>query len=137
MNKDAIKAGLHTRSQVLGAAHVATSMNTDDFSKPLEELVSEYCWHEIWNRPGLDRRTRSAINVAMLTALNRPQQLKLHIQGAINNGLSKQEVQEILLQTAVYCGVPAGMDAFKAARLAFAELETQSLEPSAGGTDHA
>lgn len=137
MNKDAIEAGLKTRSQVLGAAHVAASMTADDFSKPLEELVSEYCWHEIWNRPGLDRRTRSAINVAMLTALNRPQQLKLHVKGAIKNGLSRREVQEILLQTAVYCGVPAGMDAFKAARDALAELEAQPAPTSAGSTNHA
>jgi len=129
MNQDAIQAGLRTRSEVLGAAHVATSMNTDDFSRPLEEFVSEYCWNEIWNRPGLDRRTRSAINVAMLTALNRPQQLKLHIKGAINNGLSRGEIQEILLQAAVYCGVPAGVDGFRIARDAFAELQPPSSKP--------
>ncbi len=124
MNRDAIEAGLRTRGEVLGAAHVATSMDTDDFSRPLEALVSEYCWNEIWNRPGLDRRTRSAINVAMLAALNRPQQLKLHIKGAINNGLSRGEVQEILLQVAVYCGVPAGVDAFRTARDAFADMQS-------------
>lgn len=129
MNRDAIEAGLRTRSEVLGATHVAASMNADDFSRPLEEFVSEYCWNEIWNRPGLDRRTRSAINVAMLTALNRPQQLKLHIKGAINNGLSRGEVQEILLQAAVYCGVPAGVDAFRTARDAFAELQATSSKP--------
>lgn len=129
MNKDSIEAGLRTRAEVLGATHVASSMNADDFSRPLEELVSEYCWHEIWNRPGLDRRTRSAINVAMLTALNRPQQLKLHVKGAINNGWSRQEVQEMLLQAAVYCGVPAGMDAFRSARDAFAELDAALSTP--------
>ncbi|MNS82344.1 Carboxymuconolactone decarboxylase family protein [compost metagenome] len=129
MNRDAIEAGLRTRSEVLGATHVATAMNGDDFSRPLEELVAEYCWNEIWNRPGLDRRLRSAINVAMLAALNRPQQLRLHIKGAINNGLSRGEVQEILLQTAVYCGVPAGMDAFRVARDAFADLQTPVSEP--------
>ena len=129
MNQDAITAGLRTRSEVLGAAHVATSMNADDFSRPLEEFVSEYCWNEIWNRPGLDRRMRSAINVAMLTALNRPQQLKLHIKGAINNGLSRVEIQEILLQAAVYCGVPAGVDGFKTARDAFADLQPPSSKP--------
>lgn len=137
MNQDAIAAGLRTRSEVLGATHVASSMKADDFSKPLEQFVSEYCWNEIWNRPGLDRRTRSAINVAMLTALNRPQQLKLHIKGAINNGLSRQEVQEILLQAAVYCGVPAGMDAFKAARDVFTEIDPTPAAPSAGSTGHA
>ncbi|WP_313623874.1 carboxymuconolactone decarboxylase family protein [Achromobacter sp.] len=129
MNRDAVEAGLRTRSEVLGATHVATSMNADNFSRPLEEFVSEYCWNEIWNRPGLDRRTRSVINVAMLTALNRPQQLKLHIKGAINNGLSRGELQEILLQAAVYCGVPAGVDAFRTAREAFAELLTTSSQP--------
>lgn len=138
MNNDSIEAGLKTRSEVLGTAHVASSLNSaDEFSKPMEDFVSEYCWHEIWNRPGLDRRMRSAINLAMLTALNRPQQLTLHIKGAINNGLSKQEIQEILLQTAVYCGVPAGMEAFKAARVAFTELGSQPSTTSTGSTTHA
>ncbi|NML47423.1 4-carboxymuconolactone decarboxylase [Ramlibacter sp. G-1-2-2] len=124
MDQEAIDAGLRTRAEVLGLAHVQQSMGAEaDFSRPLEELVSAYCWNEIWNRPGLDRRTRSAINLAMLTALNRPQQLKLHIQGALNNGLGRTEVQEVLLQCAVYCGVPAGMDAFRVARETFAELE--------------
>jgi 4-carboxymuconolactone decarboxylase len=122
MNQESIEAGSRTRGEVLGTTHVKTSLTqADEFSKPLEQLVSQYCWDEIWNRPGLDRRMRSALNLAMLTALNRPQQLKLHVKGALNNGLTKAEVQEILLQTAVYCGVPAGMDAFRAAREAFQE----------------
>lgn len=116
MNKESIQAGLRTRTGVLGEEHVNAAMNgPDEFSRPMEELASAYCWDEIWNRPGLDRRTRSAINLAMLTALNRPQQLRVHVRGAINNGLSRLEIQEILLQAAVYCGVPAGMDAFKLA----------------------
>jgi 4-carboxymuconolactone decarboxylase len=120
MNEDSIAAGSRTRAEVLGLAHVDASLTrADEFSLPLERLVSQYCWDEIWNRPGLDRRMRSALNLAMLTALNRPQQLKLHIKGGLNNGLTKAEIQEILLQAAVYCGVPSGMDAFRAAREVF------------------
>ena len=122
MDHQAVAAGAKTRAEVLGHTHVDVSLTkADDFSKPMEELVSAYCWNEIWNRPGLDRRMRSALNLAMLTALNRPQQLKLHIKGGLNNGLSKLEIQEILLQAAVYCGVPAGMDAFRVAREVFNE----------------
>ena len=80
----------------------------------------------IWNRPGLDRRTRSIINLAMLTALNRPHEIKIHIRGALNNGLSKEEIREVLLQTAVYCGVPAAIDSFRVARELFAEMEAES-----------
>ena len=87
----------------------------------MQELVTEYCWGEIWNRPGLDRRTRSIINLAMLTALNRPHEIKLHVVGALNNGLSKAEISEIFLQTAIYCGVPAAIDSFRVAREVFKE----------------
>ncbi|QIL83782.1 4-carboxymuconolactone decarboxylase [Diaphorobacter sp. HDW4A] len=122
MNPESITAGAKTRAQVLGQNHVNQSLTkADEFSKPMEELASAYCWDEIWNRPGLDRRMRSALNLAMLSALNRPQQLKLHIKGALNNGLSQSEIQEILLQAAVYCGIPAGMDAFRVAREVFSE----------------
>jgi 4-carboxymuconolactone decarboxylase len=88
----------------------------------MQELVTEYCWNEIWNRPGLDRKTRSIINLSMLIALNRPHELKLHVRGAINNGLSKAEIQEIFLQTAIYCGVPAAIDAFRTAKEVFKEM---------------
>ena len=117
MNQDAFDKGLKTRREVLGADHVDASIaNADDFNRPMQELVTEYCWDQIWNRPGLDRRTRSIINLALLTALNRPHELKLHVRGAINNGVSKQEISEVLLQTAIYCGVPAAIDSFRSAK---------------------
>jgi 4-carboxymuconolactone decarboxylase len=116
--------GLKNRREVLGAEYVDNAIRSaDDFSRPLQELVTEYCWGAVWDRPGLDRKTRSIINLAMLTALNRPHELKLHIKGALNNGLSKSEIAEVLLQTAVYCGVPAAVDSFRSAREVFAQLE--------------
>ncbi|MGC1577778.1 MAG: carboxymuconolactone decarboxylase family protein [Beijerinckiaceae bacterium] len=116
--------GLKNRREVLGAEYVDNAIaSADDFSRPLQELVTEYCWGAVWDRPGLDRKTRSIINLAMLTALNRPHELKLHIKGALNNGLSKAEIGEVLLQTAVYCGVPAAVDSFRSAREVFAQLE--------------
>jgi len=123
MNKDAFEKGLSTRREVLGSDYVDGSLkNADDFNMPMQELVTEYCWNEIWNRPGLDRRTRSIINLSMLTALNRPHELKLHVRGAINNGLSKEEISEIFLQTAIYCGVPAAIDSFRGAKEVFKEM---------------
>jgi 4-carboxymuconolactone decarboxylase len=116
--------GLKNRREVLGAEYVDNAIATaDDFSRPLQELVTEYCWGAVWDRPGLDRKTRSIINLAMLSALNRPHELKLHIKGALNNGLSKAEIGEVLLQTAVYCGVPAAVDSFRSAREVFAQLD--------------
>jgi 4-carboxymuconolactone decarboxylase len=88
----------------------------------MQELVTEYCWDAIWNRPGLDRKTRSMLNLAMLTALNRPHELRLHVRGAINNGLTKDEIKEVLLQTAIYCGVPAAIDSFKNAKEVLKEM---------------
>jgi 4-carboxymuconolactone decarboxylase len=108
---------------VLGADYVDNSIKiADDFNMPMQELVTEYCWDAIWNRPGLDRKTRSMLNLAMLTALNRPHELKLHVRGAINNGLTKDEIKEVLLQTAIYCGVPAAIDSFKNAKEMFKEM---------------
>ncbi len=123
MNRDAFEKGLKTRREVLGAEYVDQSIrNADAFNLPMQELVTEYCWHEIWNRPGLDRKTRSIVNLAMLTALNRPHELKLHVKGAINNGLSKDEIAEIFLQSAIYCGVPAAIDSFRTAKDVFTEM---------------
>jgi 4-carboxymuconolactone decarboxylase len=123
MNQDAFDQGLKTRREVLGAEHVDASLQSaDDFNLPMQELVTEYCWNEIWNRPGLDRRTRSMLNLAMLTALNRPHELKLHVRGAINNGLTKDEIREVLLQAAIYCGVPAAIDGFRVAREVFKDI---------------
>ena len=124
MDKDSFDKGLQTRREVLGDAYVDASLKgVDDFSRPLQELVTQYCWDEIWNRPGLDRRERSLINLAMLTALNRPHELKTHVRGALNNGLTKDEIREVLLQAGIYCGVPAAVDAFRVARELFKELE--------------
>jgi len=123
MNKDAFEKGLQTRREVLGSEYVDSSIkNAGEFNMPMQELVTEYAWNAIWNRPGLDRRSRSMINLAMLTALNRPHELKLHLKGAINNGLSKDEIREILMQTAIYCGVPAAIDSFRCAKEVFAEM---------------
>ena len=108
---------------MLGADYVDNSIkNADDFNLPMQELVTEYCWDAIWNRPGLDRKTRSMLNLAMLTALNRPHELRLHVRGAINNGLTKDEIKEVLLQTAIYCGVPAAIDSFKNAKEVLKEM---------------
>ncbi|HUA86885.1 MAG TPA: 4-carboxymuconolactone decarboxylase [Bryobacteraceae bacterium] len=122
MDQDTFEKGLKIRREVLGADYVDQAMaNATSFTKPLQELVTTYCWGEIWSRPGLDRRTRSMINLAMITALNRPHELKLHVNAALNNGLSKEEICEVLLQTAIYCGLPAAVDAFRTASQVFEE----------------
>lgn len=122
MNSESFERGLNTRRDVLGKDYVDQSIkNADDFNLPMQELVTEYCWDRIWNRPGLDRKTRSMLNIAMLTALNRPHELRLHVKGAIRNGVTKDEIREILLQTAIYCGVPAAIDGFRTAREALTE----------------
>jgi 4-carboxymuconolactone decarboxylase len=109
--------GLETRKAVMGTEHVEKSLTqADDFTRPMQELVTEYCWDGVWNRPGLPRKTRSLINIAMLSALNRPHELGLHVRGAIRNGCSREEIREVLLQVAVYCGVPAAMEGFRVAR---------------------
>lgn len=124
MAEERYETGLRIRREVLGAEYVDKSIATaDDFNRPLQELVTEYCWGEIWSRPGLNRKTRSLINLAMLTALNRPHEVKLHLKGALNNGCSKEEIMEVLLQTAIYCGVPAAVDSFRLAREVFAETQ--------------
>lgn len=122
MDKQRFERGLATRRAVLGRDYVdAAIAAADDFNRPMQDLVTEYCWDEIWNRPGLDRRTRSLLNLAMLTALNRPHELKLHVRGALNNGATKDEVREVFLQAAIYCGVPAAIDAFRVAKETFRE----------------
>jgi 4-carboxymuconolactone decarboxylase len=122
MNKELFDQGLKTRRDVLGSEYVDKAIaNADEFSKPLQELVTQYCWGDIWNRPGLERKTRSLLNLAMLTALNRPHELRLHIRGALNNGVTKEEIREVFLQAAIYCGVPAGVESFRIAREVFSE----------------
>jgi 4-carboxymuconolactone decarboxylase len=119
---DLYEKGLEVRRAVLGKEHVDKAIaDADNFSRPLQELVTEYCWGSIWTRPGLSRKTRSLINLAMLTALNRPHEVKLHLRGALNNGCSKEEIMEVLLQTAIYCGVPAAIDSFRTAKEFFQE----------------
>jgi len=115
--------GLKVRSEVLGKEYVEKSIKqADDFSRPLQELVTEYCWGAVWTRPGLSKKTRSMLNLAMLTSLNRMHELKLHIRGALNNGCTKDEIMEVFLQTAIYCGVPAAVNSFRAAKEVFQEM---------------
>jgi 4-carboxymuconolactone decarboxylase len=109
--------GLATRRAVLGPEYVDSSLQrADAFGWPLQQLTTEYCWDEIWNRPGLDKRSRSLLNLGMIAALNRPHEFKIHVRGAINNGLTKEEIREVCLQIAVYCGMPAALDSFRLAR---------------------
>ena len=123
MDKEMYEKGLKIRREVLGADYVDKAIaSADDFNRPLQELVTQYCWGEVWGRPGLDRRTRSFINLAMISALNRPHEVKMHVKGALNNGLTKEDIKEVFLQVAIYCGVPAGVDSFRIAREVFQEL---------------
>lgn len=118
--------GLDMRRSVLGAAYVDASLaNVDPFMVDFQKLVTEYCWGDVWTRPGLDKRHRSMLNIAMLTALNRGPELRLHLRGALNNGVTRDEIKEILLQTCIYCGIPAGLDAFKHAAAVFKEADGQ------------
>jgi 4-carboxymuconolactone decarboxylase len=114
MPDGAFERGKRVRGEVLGPDHVERALgNASDFSRPMQELVTEYCWGDVWSRPGLPRRERSLINLGMLTALNRSHELAVHARGAIRNGCTPEEIQETLLQSAIYCGVPAAMEAFR------------------------
>jgi 4-carboxymuconolactone decarboxylase len=108
--------GLKIRREVLGAEYVDKSLaNANEFTQAFQDITTEWCWGYAWGRPGLDRKTRSMLNLAMLTALNRAPEIKLHVRGALNNGVTVEEIKEVLLHATVYCGIPAGLDAFKAA----------------------
>jgi 4-carboxymuconolactone decarboxylase len=123
VEKATFDKGLSIRRAVLGAEYVDNALATaDDFNRPLQELVTQYCWGEIWGRPGLDRKTRSLLNLAMLSALNRPHEIRMHIRGALKNGVTKEEIKEVFLQVAIYCGVPAAVDSFRTAREVFKEI---------------
>ena len=123
MNHELFEKGLAVRRAVAGEQAVEQALkNADEFSMPMQELVTEYCWGAIWGRPGLDRRSRSILNLGMLAALNRPEELAGHIRGAINNGVTKDEIRECFLQVAVYVGMPAGLGCFKVARKVFEEI---------------
>ncbi len=123
MDKEAFEKGLAIRKKVIGAEYVEKSFaNANDFNRPMQELVTQYCWGEVWGRPGLELKTRSMLNLAMIAALNRPSEFKTHVKGAITNGVTKDEIREVLLQVAIYCGAPAGMDSFRMATEVFEEL---------------
>ena len=112
--------GMKVRRAVLGDAHVDTSLkNRTEFDEALQDLITRYAWGEIWSRPGLPRQTRSMLTLAMMVALNRPDELRLHLRAALNNGVTREEIREVLLQTAIYCGVPAANSAFHSAQEVF------------------
>ena len=128
MDKQTFEKGLEIRKSVLGAEFVdAAFKSADDFNRPMQELVTEYCWGAVWGREGLSKKTRSMLNLAMISALNRPHELRLHIAGALKNGVTRDEIREIFMQVAIYVGVPAGVDSFRQAREVFAELDKQKV----------
>ena len=123
MSKEVFDRGLEIRKKVLGAEFVEKSFAAaDDFNRPMQELTTEYCWGAVWGRDTLSMKQRSMLNLAMISCLNRPHELKLHVRAAITNGLTKEEIKEVFLQVATYCGVPAGIDSFRIAREAFKEM---------------
>ncbi|WAJ44520.1 carboxymuconolactone decarboxylase family protein [Mycobacterium sp. Aquia_216] len=124
MDRETYQRGLEIRSAVLGEAYVNRALaEADEFSKPLQDLVTEYCWGGVWGRDGLPRKTRSLLNLAMIPILNRPNELRTHIKAALTNGVTREEICEVFLQVAIYAGVPAAVDSFRIAREAFAELD--------------
>ena len=124
MDQELFDAGLALRKKVVGAEYVERSMAAaDDLTQAFQDLVTEYCWGAVWTRDGLAHRDRSLLNLGMLTALGKPNELKLHIRGALTNGVTREEISEVFLQTTIYCGVPAALEAFRIAREVFAELD--------------
>lgn len=124
MDRETYQRGLHIRSEVLGAEYVDRALaDADDFTKPLQDLVTEYCWGAVWGPEELSRKTRSMLNLAMISVLNRPNELRMHVKAALTNGVAREEIREIFLQVAIYAGVPAAVDSFRIAREAFAELD--------------
>jgi len=126
MIKELFDKGLKIRKEVLGSAYVEKALaGADEFSMPLQEMTTETCWGYIWGREGLPRRDRSVVNLAMISVLNRPHELKTHVKAALRNGLSKKEIAEIFLQVGCYAGIPAAVDSFRLAKEAFAEFEKE------------
>jgi 4-carboxymuconolactone decarboxylase len=122
-NKELFDKGVVVRREVLGKEYVDNSLaKADDFMSAFQDITTEMCWGYAWTRPGLDRKQRSFLNLAMLTALNKPHELKLHVKGAITNGITVDEIREVLLHATVYCGIPAGLEAFKAAHETLKEI---------------
>jgi len=124
--EDAYQRGRRVRGEVLGEAHVERAIDdASAFSRPMQDLVTEYCWGHVWARPGLPRRERSLLNLGMLTALNRSHELGVHARGAIRNGCTPEEIQETLLQAAIYCGVPAAMEALRVVEAAITDAQRE------------
>lgn len=124
MDRETYERGRQIRSDVLGAEYVDRALaGANDFTKPLQDLVTEYCWGAVWGREELPRKTRSMLNLAMISVLNRPNELRMHVKAALTNGVSREEIREIFLQVAIYGGVPAAVDSFRIAGEAFAELD--------------
>src|SRR6478609_11507374 len=124
MDQATYDKGREIRAQVLGDVYVQkATTSVDSFSKPLQDLVTEYCWGAVWGRDGLPLKTRSMLNLAMIAVPNRPQELRTHVRGALTNGVTREEIREIFLQVGIYAGIPAAVDSFRVARDAFAELE--------------
>lgn len=127
MIKELFDKGLEIRKAVLGKAYVEKALaNADEFSMPLQEMTTEACWGYIWGRPGLPRRDRSVVNLAMISVLNRPNELKIHVKAALRNGVTKTEISEIFLQVGCYAGIPAAVDSFRIAKEAIAEYESEA-----------
>jgi 4-carboxymuconolactone decarboxylase len=126
MNQDLYDAGIKMRRRVLGDAHVDASLAAaTDFSVDIQDYVTQNCWGDIWNRPGLGLRDRSLVNLAMITALNRGHEFKVHVRGALNNGVTRDEIKEVLMQTAFYCGGPAALEAFRLAAEVFTAMDAE------------
>ncbi|WP_326537173.1 4-carboxymuconolactone decarboxylase [Pseudorhodoferax sp.] len=131
MRSKTYEAGLAVRRQVLGDAYVDASLaRADDFDAPLQDFLTEHAWGAVWTRPGLSLRQRSLLNLAILTAINRPGELALHLRGALNNGVTRAEIREVFLHCGAYCGAPAALDAFKTARRVFAEIDAEGGTPA-------
>jgi 4-carboxymuconolactone decarboxylase len=125
--RDVFQEGMRARREVLGDDHVERSLSmVSDFSRPIQELVTEYCWGVVWGSDGLPRKTRSLLNLGILTALNRSHELAVHVRGAVRNGATPGEIQEVLLQTAIYAGVPAALESFRVAERVLAELDVDA-----------
>jgi 4-carboxymuconolactone decarboxylase len=126
-NSELFKKGLEIRKAVVGAEYVDKSLaSADEFTMPLQELVTEYCWGAVWGREDLPRKTRSMLNLAMISILNRPHELKLHINGALRNGVTREEIREVFLQVGIYAGVPAAIDSFRIAREVFESIDKKA-----------
>ena len=126
-DRERYEQGMSVRRAVLGDAHVDRSVkNTNDFNREYQDLITRYAWGEIWTRPGLSRHSRSLITIALMVALNRSEELRMHIRAAFHNGVTREQIKEVLVHTAIYCGVPAANSAFHAAEAVFAEMEKKS-----------